>query len=96
MDYRYIADIITQWDIGNGICHYELVLNSTMDFSQLHNPYIIANTIRRAIYPSDRWEYMYIPIRRYRAMRNSSKLRLSTAERLYLAELVRLELTSLN
>jgi len=43
-----------------------------------------------------RWEYTCIPIRRYQAMRNSSKLQLSTAERLYLAELVRLELTSLN
>lgn len=84
-----------QCHIGNGIYHYELVLNSTMDFSQLYNPYIIANSTRR-IYPGDRWEYMYIPIRRYQAMRNSSKLRLSTVERLYLAELVRLELTSLN
>lgn len=58
---------------------------------------IIQSLHNRKLDPAgDRWEYMYIPIRRYQAMRNSSKLRLSMVERLYLAELVRLELTSLN
>lgn len=63
---------------------------------------ILAQSRRRAhpptgeICPDDRAENIRTLVRRYRAMRNSSKPRLSAAERLYLAELVRLELTSLN
>lgn len=74
-------------------------LNSAIDFSRLH---VLAQS--RGAQPGGGGgrsiptiaENIRIPIRRYRAMRNSSKPRLSAAERLYLAELVRLELTSLN
>lgn len=78
------------------VYHYEPALNSAIDFSQLHVLTQSRSSAQRERSIPTIAESIRIPIRRYQAMRNSSKPRLSTAERLYLAKLVRLELTSLN
>lgn len=79
------------------VYHYKPSIEFRYRFLAITRPY----TIARGAQPGGGSiptiaENIRIPIRRYRAMRNSSKPRLSAAERLYLAELVRLELTSLN